>query len=142
VASERNSRIQSLELRLAEVEAKRGLSRTSRTDSGRERAGPREKATQPPADASSAGTSKPAADNLKRIEGIGPKISGLLQAAGIVTFAQLASADVSALRGLLREAGLTLADPGTWPEQAQLAAAGEWDAFNVLQRELKGGRRV
>jgi hypothetical protein len=49
---------------------------------------------------------------------------------------------VDRLRGILRESGLRLADPGTWPEQAQLAAAGEWDAFQVLQQELKGGRRV
>ena len=32
-------------------------------------------------------------------------------------------------------------DPSTWPEQASLAAAGEWDALQALQDELKGGRR-
>ena len=34
-------------------------------------------------------------DDLKLIEGIGPKISSLLQEAGIMTFAHLASADVN-----------------------------------------------
>ena len=82
-------------------------------------------------------------DNLRRIEGIGPKISSVFQAVGITTFAQLAATDVSRLRQILTEAGLAaLADPSTWPEQAGLAAAGKWDALEVLQDELKGGRRV
>ena len=85
----------------------------------------------------------PVADDLTRIEGIGPKISSLLQAAAITTFAELAAADVSRLEQILSEAGLAgLADPATWPEQARLAAAGEWDALETLQDELKGGRQV
>jgi hypothetical protein len=85
----------------------------------------------------------PAPDDLKRIEGIGPKISELLQSSGITTFAQLAAAEVGRLREVLKEAGLAgLADPATWPEQADLAAAGKWEALEALQGELKGGRRV
>jgi len=84
----------------------------------------------------------PVPDDLTRIEGIGPKISSLLQEAGITTFAQLAQADLSRLEQIVREAGITIADPATWPEQAGLAAGGEWDALEVLQNELKGGRRV
>jgi hypothetical protein len=38
--------------------------------------------------------------------------------------------------------GITIADPSTWPEQAGLAAAGRWSELEVLQEELKGGRRV
>jgi predicted flap endonuclease-1-like 5' DNA nuclease len=83
----------------------------------------------------------PTPDDLKRVEGIGPKISGLLQAAGITTFAQLAATDVGQLKRILKEAG-TRANPGTWSEQAGLAAAGDWDALEALQTELKGGRRV
>ena len=60
-----------------------------------------------------------------------------------MTFAQLTATDMSRLRQILTEAGLAaLADPTTWPERANLAAAGEWDALEVLQDELKGGRRV
>jgi predicted flap endonuclease-1-like 5' DNA nuclease len=82
-------------------------------------------------------------DDLKLIEGIGPKIASLLQAAGIMTFAHLASTDVKRLRQIIAEAGLTaLADPTTWPEQASLAATGQWDALEALQDELKGGRRA
>jgi predicted flap endonuclease-1-like 5' DNA nuclease len=84
----------------------------------------------------------PLPDDLKRIEGIGPKISRLLQATGITTFAQLAATDVNQLRRILRGAGITIADPGTWPEQASLAAADRWDELEALQDELKGGRRV
>ena len=80
-------------------------------------------------------------DDLKRIEGIGPKISGLLQAAGIATFAKLASTDVVHLLQIVRDAGITIADPTTWPEQAALAAEGEWEQLEVLQEALKGGRR-
>jgi predicted flap endonuclease-1-like 5' DNA nuclease len=85
-----------------------------------------------------------APDDLKLIEGIGPKISGVLQAAGISAFAQLAATGVDRLREILEEADpnlLRLADPATWPEQAGLAAAGKWEALESLQDELKGGRR-
>ena len=86
----------------------------------------------------------PTPDDLKRIEGIGPKISSVLQAAGITTFAQLAATEVSRLEQILEEADprlLRLADPTTWPEQARQAAAGDWDALKALQNELKRGRR-
>jgi predicted flap endonuclease-1-like 5' DNA nuclease len=82
------------------------------------------------------------ADDLKRIEGIGPKISNVLQDAGITTYAQLAATDVHRLRQILDESGIRLANPDTWPEQARLAAAGDWDALKRLQGQLKGGRRV
>jgi predicted flap endonuclease-1-like 5' DNA nuclease len=84
-------------------------------------------------------------DDLQRIEGIGPKISGVLQAAGIPTFARLAMTEVWQLRQILEQADprlLRLADPTTWPEQAKLAAEGAWDALQELQDELKGGRRA
>jgi len=82
-------------------------------------------------------------DDLKLIEGIGPKIAGILAAAGITTFAQLGATDVSRLREIIAQAGLTaLADPATWPEQAALAAAGKLDELEVMQGQLKGGRRA
>ena len=82
-------------------------------------------------------------DDLTRIEGIGPKISSLLQAAGITVFAHLASTEKSRLLQILKEADprlSRLADPSTWPEQANLAATGKWDALKALQDKLKGGR--
>jgi predicted flap endonuclease-1-like 5' DNA nuclease len=82
------------------------------------------------------------ADDLKRIEGIGPKISGVLQTSGIVTFAQLAATDVDRLKHILSQAGLRLANPDTWPEQARLAADGNWEGLKNLQNQLKGGHRL
>jgi hypothetical protein len=37
---------------------------------------------------------------------------------------------------------LRLADPTTWPEQAGIAAKGDWEALEQLQAMLKGGRRA
>jgi predicted flap endonuclease-1-like 5' DNA nuclease len=83
----------------------------------------------------------PEPDDLQRIEGVGPKIAGVLQEAGITTFAQLAQADVGRLREILTEVGISrISDPSTWPEQAKLAADGDWEGLEALQDRLKGGR--
>ena len=84
----------------------------------------------------------PQPDDLKRIEGIGPKISALLQGSGILTYAQLTQTSSDQLAQILKDAGIRLADPTTWPEQAALAAAGDWDALAALQGRLKGGRQA
>lgn len=81
-------------------------------------------------------------DDLTRLEGIGPKISSLLQAAGITTYRQLAETDGNRLEEILRGAGLRLADPGTWPEQARLLADGKIQEFENLIGQLKAGRRA
>ena len=81
-------------------------------------------------------------DDLKKIEGIGPKVSSLLNQAGIFTFQQMVDTGAQKLESILDEAGLQMINADTWPEQAKLAAAGEWDALDVLQDELKGGRRA
>jgi ribosomal protein L30 len=80
-------------------------------------------------------------DDLERIEGIGPVIAGLLRDAGITTFAQLAETDVASLEAMLRDAKLNLAVADTWPEQAALAAAGNWEEFTRLTDQLKAGKR-
>jgi predicted flap endonuclease-1-like 5' DNA nuclease len=81
-------------------------------------------------------------DELKRIEGIGPKISNVLKAAGIRTYAQIAAMDVEELRRVVRGGGVRIAYPETWPEQAALAAQDDWEGLEALQGELKGGRRL
>jgi len=81
-------------------------------------------------------------DDLEVIEGIGPKIAGVLLASGISTFAQLAAADTAHLTEILQAANLRLASPESWPEQAELAAAGDWDGLKQLQDQLKAGRRA
>lgn len=81
-------------------------------------------------------------DDLKKIEGIGPKVAQVLNEDGILTFAQLAQADVSRLRAILQEAGprFKMMEPDSWPEQASLAGKGDWDALEKLQDELDGGK--
>jgi large subunit ribosomal protein L27 len=82
------------------------------------------------------------ADDLKVIEGIGPKIAQLFNDAGINTWQELADAEVDKLNAILAEAGsrYQMHDPTTWPKQAALAAAGQWEELEKYQDELKGGR--
>ncbi len=96
-----------------------------------------------PKKAAPAKVTKVAADDLKKIEGVGPKIAELLKAGGIVTFADLAKAKVSAVKAILDAAGpkFQMHDPATWAEQAKLAAAGKWEDLSKLQDKLKGGRK-
>ncbi len=83
-------------------------------------------------------------DDLKIVEGIGPKIEELFHNAGITTWVQLATTDVEKMKEILAEAGsrYQMHDPATWAKQAELAAAGEWEAFEKYLDELKGGRAV
>lgn len=80
-------------------------------------------------------------DDLKKIEGVGPKIADLLNAAGIFTFAELSTASKKKLEEVLTAAGsrFRLAKPDTWQQQAKLAAAGKTEELKKLQDELKGG---
>jgi small subunit ribosomal protein S6 len=81
-------------------------------------------------------------DNLKRIEGIGPKIAEVLKAAGIASFSKLASMKPEEVKDVLIAAGdrFSFQDPTTWPAQADLAAKGDWDKLKKWQEELKGGK--
>ncbi len=80
--------------------------------------------------------------DLKIVEGIGPKIEQLLKADGIRNWSDLAKASVQQLQGILDKAGerYRLADPGTWPRQAALAAEGKWSELKAYQDQLKGGK--
>lgn len=81
-------------------------------------------------------------DDLKRIEGVGPKIEVLLNEGGIRTFAELASSDPNDLKRILVNAGsrFQMHDPTSWPQQAALARDGKWDELKELQDRLDGGR--
>lgn len=82
-------------------------------------------------------------DDLKIVEGIGPKIEQLLFNAGIHTYSELAAAPVSRLKEILTEAGPRYAmhDPGTWSAQALLAANEEWENLKAYQEFLDAGKR-
>lgn len=81
-------------------------------------------------------------EDLKIVEGIGPKIDGLLKDAGINNWSDLAAASVDRLKEVLEAAGdrYRLADPTTWPKQAELAAAGKWKELSEYQDFLSGGK--
>jgi len=84
-----------------------------------------------------------AVDNLQVIEGIGPKISTLLNEHGITSFRVLSQTPIATLDEILTAARLRhLANPETWIEQARLADAGDTQGLQLLQASLKGGRHT
>jgi large subunit ribosomal protein L27 len=81
-------------------------------------------------------------DDLKAVEGIGPKIEGLLHEAGITTWAELADAPTEKVQEVLDAAGprYRMHDPATWANQARLAANAKWEELVEYQDRLKGGK--
>jgi predicted flap endonuclease-1-like 5' DNA nuclease len=81
-------------------------------------------------------------DDLKLIEGIGPKIETLFNADGITSWHELSKANVERLQGVLDAAGprYKFHDPASWPRQAGLLANGKWAEFKTLTDKLKDGR--
>ena len=83
-------------------------------------------------------------DDLKIIEGIGPKAAEALVEAGIATFAKLATTSAATVKTILEASTSKLShlDPTTWAQQAQFAADGKMDELKKLQDELNGGKAV
>lgn len=83
-----------------------------------------------------------AKDDLKKIEGIGPKIAEVLTDAGIPTFEALSKAAPDNIREILVAASsrYKMFNPDSWPQQAQLAFDGKWEELEKLQDELDGGK--
>lgn len=81
-------------------------------------------------------------DDLKKIEGVGPKLSSILIENGIETFEKLSNAPIFILEGIIKEAGprFRMHKPGTWPQQAKLAQDGKWEELKQLQDMLDGGK--
>ncbi|MCR9288035.1 MAG: hypothetical protein NXI23_11700 [Bacteroidetes bacterium] len=81
-------------------------------------------------------------DDLKKIEGIGPKIEELLNAAGIHTWRQLSKCKVEDIKKVLSDGGsrYNRHDPTTWAKQAGMAAEGNWDELKKYQDYLDGGK--
>ena len=81
-------------------------------------------------------------DNLKLIEGIGPKIEALLNSANIFNFKQLAEATEEQLLNILHSGGerFQMHNPSTWPAQASMARDGEWAKLEEWQNQLNGGK--
>jgi predicted flap endonuclease-1-like 5' DNA nuclease len=81
-------------------------------------------------------------DDLKVVEGIGPKIEAVLHNAGILTFEQLASTNPDNINAILDAAGprYRLHNPSSWPTQAELAAKNDWDKLKKLKEQLIAGK--
>ena len=101
----------------------------------------------PTAEAAPAAIQVPAApdgaqpDDLKRIEGIGPKIDAALKAAGLSTFVQLEKTSAETLRAILERAELPAqASVVTWGEQAGFLVRGDEAGFKALTDRLTAGR--
>ena len=58
-------------------------------------------------------------DDLKKIDGIGPKYEAVLKSSGINTFHHLAKFKIEELETLLRDAGVRIINCETWVEQAK-----------------------
>ena len=82
-------------------------------------------------------------DDLKIVEGIGPKIEQLLNKEGIMTFKQLADTSPERIKEILVAAGsrFQMHDPTTWPQQSAMAGDGKWDELKAWQNELNKGRK-
>ncbi|MDO7137378.1 50S ribosomal protein L21 [Algibacter lectus] len=107
--------------------------------SGAKKAAPVKKAEPKTEAKPAAKKAKGKADDLKKVEGIGPKIAETLAAAGIATFAELAKTEASKISEIIADVrGNHVTD--TWPAQAQLAADGKWDELKKWQDELDGGK--
>jgi predicted flap endonuclease-1-like 5' DNA nuclease len=93
------------------------------------------------ASAKAAGFKLKGPNDLTVVEGIGPKINELFNNAGVITFAQLAQQTVPQMQKVLDDAGARykLAKPGTWAQQAALAAENKWAELTALQEKLTGG---
>ncbi|MEL6863825.1 MAG: hypothetical protein AAFP19_05370 [Bacteroidota bacterium] len=88
--------------------------------------------------------SSTSADDLKAVEGIGPKIEEILNQHGLKSFRQLAETSSAKIKEMLTTAGGSFGshDPTTWPQQARMAAEGKWEELKSWQDELDGGKVV
>ena len=82
---------------------------------------------------------KAKADDLKKVEGIGPKIASVLGEAGITTFELLSKTDPAKIAEIIKDVRGNHV-PDTWPKQAKLADEGKWDELKKWQDELDGGK--
>ncbi|MCF2498430.1 MULTISPECIES: helix-hairpin-helix domain-containing protein [Dyadobacter] len=81
-------------------------------------------------------------EDLKIIEGIGPKIEELLNREGIHTIEQLADTSIIRLAAVLKKAGprFQIQNPTSWPKQALLAKDQKWDELEELRRLIMSNK--
>lgn len=81
-------------------------------------------------------------DDLKVVEGIGPKIEELLKKNGVTDWKELSETSPAKLKEILNKGGerFQMHDPSSWGDQAALAASGKWKELEQFQNLLVGGR--
>ena len=81
-------------------------------------------------------------DDLKIVEGIGPKIEGLFHNFDIKTWKALSEASVSKCQEVLDSGGdrYRIHDPASLPMQAKMAYEGQWKELVKWQDEHKAGK--
>lgn len=81
-------------------------------------------------------------NDLKIIEGVGPKIEELFKTSGILTWKSLSETSVDRCNEILDKAGdrFRIHDPGTWPRQSKLAYEGKWQELKDWQEKLDKGK--
>ncbi|WP_435048830.1 hypothetical protein [Formosa sp. S-31] len=81
-------------------------------------------------------------NDLKVVEGIGPKIEQLFRNSGITTWKSLSETSLETCQNVLDGGGdaFKMHNPGTWAEQAKLAYEGQWKKLFEWQQSLKGGK--
>ncbi len=135
----KNGHRQSLTEIVIESIVAKGAKKAAPAKAEKPKAAPKPKAAAAPVVEKAAPAKKAKADDLKKIEGIGPKIASTLVEAGIATFAELAKSDAAKIAEIIAEVrGNHVTD--TWPAQAKLAAEGKWDELKKWQDELDGGK--
>ena len=81
-------------------------------------------------------------DDLKLIEGVGPKVASLLNGVGIATFARLAGSGRDRTEARARRRAAPDDQSRDMGRTGSVGLpAGRWDALQALQSELKGGLR-
>jgi len=82
-------------------------------------------------------------DDLTVVEGIGPKIRELFHNFDIKTWAALADTSVEKCQEVLNSGGkrFEIHRPATWPDQAKMAALGQWEALKKWQDEHDYGKK-
>ncbi|MEM8998749.1 MAG: hypothetical protein AAGB24_00675 [Bacteroidota bacterium] len=81
-------------------------------------------------------------DDLKIVEGIGPKIEGLFHNFEIKTWKALSKVSVAKCQEVLDSGGdrYRIHDPASWPMQAKMAYEGKWKELVKWQDDHKAGK--
>ncbi|WP_339650477.1 hypothetical protein [uncultured Maribacter sp.] len=81
-------------------------------------------------------------DDLKLVEGIGPKIEGMFKDHGIKTWKALSETSLADCQKILDTGGTRykIHDPASWPMQSKMCYEGKWEELAKWQDEHKHGK--